>query len=205
MKKLTQKQLDRILTLHENGVKKCLTHKLAKFNNVDLSFLNFRNRDLSYISFDNCNLTYTDFYNCCLYLSTFKNTDLTKAAFYSATLSFTQFDNVVLQDTNFLCASLQYTKLKNSDLSTADIDGAILNGITSTKNYIQLYLSIADYLSIIYCIEDNIVWYNNKKFPLEELQPLITADYADNKYALNLAKEFINQLQIARLNPNDFN
>lgn len=117
MKKLTRKEIDKILENHQHWLKKDCENwekMKAKFCGVDLCGVDLSHANLRGADFFESDLSQADFYR----------TDLGGASFICAKLNETTFYNANLRGAYFNEANLYKTKFYESNLKGAVLDGA---------------------------------------------------------------------------------
>ena len=127
MKKLTQKKLDKMLDLHQEGLKNSAEDLLADFTGMDLSNLDFEGSNISHANFtdadlscanligvdvSDCNFTNTNLFKADLHRADLFQANLTKANLYKSRLSEADFRYTILTD-----ACLGQAKLYRTDFS----------------------------------------------------------------------------------------
>ena len=103
MKKINQKELNKILELHEKWLNNEKGGVKLDLSNTDLINTNLESVDLSYSDLEGANLSYTNLRNVDLRCANLTNSNLSCANLYEANLS----------NANLSCADLTNAKLEN--------------------------------------------------------------------------------------------
>lgn len=124
MEKLTQGQLDALVSLHERFLDGRIGGRRAMLKRVDISGLSLADKNLRQADFSGCNMREMD-----LAFTIFQ-----EATLYACDLSFSN-----LIHTNFIRADMRGARIESANLAGADLERADLRGgaLTSDGNYAQ--------------------------------------------------------------------
>lgn len=139
MKKISQKELDRLIDEHERWLNEQLKggHELILIN-YDLSYLSIENRDLSEVQFCDCDMSSMKVKNCKLLNTVFSFSDFEETLFECCDFLNTSFHRTNLVNSNFISCSLTNVDLVGANLSSAEIRDCKLEDIT-TNPYTSFY------------------------------------------------------------------
>lgn len=124
LERLTQGQLDALVSLHERYLEGRIGGRRANLRKVDISGLNLSYKNLRQADFSGCDMKHMNL----------AFTNFQEASLYACDLS---FSNVI--HTNFVRADLRGARIENANLSGADLERADLRGgaLTSNGTYAQ--------------------------------------------------------------------
>lgn len=125
MKKINQKELNKILDLHKKWLDDKTDGKRGNLSytdlsELDLSCVNLRGADLRHADLSNSDLSYADL----------RGANLRHANLEGADLSYVDLSNTNLSYVNLRGANLIYVNLRGANLSYADLSNADLSNIT---------------------------------------------------------------------------
>ena len=126
MKKINQKELNKILELHEKWLNNEKGGVKLDLSNTDLINTNLESVDLSYSDLEGANLSYTNLRNVDLRCANLTNSNLSCANLKYANLTNSNLSCADLTNANLRNAYLEYADLKNTDVSCADLTNANL-------------------------------------------------------------------------------
>ena len=126
MEKITQKELDKKVELHQEWVKDTNKGKKLVLNDYDLSNLSLINVNLKYVDLSGSDLSYVNFFNSNLRYADLGNTNLFSADLRYTNLGVTYLHNSDLRYADLEDANLVESKLMDSNLSYADLRHANL-------------------------------------------------------------------------------
>lgn len=139
MKKITQKELDKKVELHQEWVKDINKGKRLVLNGYDLSnlslvdlnlkYVDLSGSNLSYVNFFNSNLRYADLGNTNLFSADLRYTNLGVAYLHNSDLRYADLEDAILIDSNMSGSNLSYADLRCVNLLNANLRNCKLDNI----------------------------------------------------------------------------
>lgn len=169
-----------IKTSVESAVNCGILLKNINLDHTDLHGINLSGLDLSGASFYNTNLSNANLSNSYLKGSNLQNTIL---------------KNANMSNTNLISANLEGANLKGTILNNVDLREANLSKTITDKRYIQISCIGCDKEIIIYCFDDDIVWYGCFRYTLEKFEIEIIKKNEYNNQYLKEYLGFINYIK----------
>ena len=126
---MEQKELDKIIKLHEEWIVGNCDGKYVDFSNTDLSNTNLNGVNLNYINFNNANLANANLSNTNLGFANLIDTDLSNTDLSGANLSYASLIGANLSGANLVNSILSYANLSDAVLDNANLSGATLNWV----------------------------------------------------------------------------
>ena len=150
MKKITQKELDKKVELHQEWVKDINKGKRLVLNGYDLSNLSLvdlnlkyvvlNGSDLSYVNFFNSNLRYAELSNTNLFSADLRYTNLGVAYLHNSDLRYADLEDANLVESKLMDSNLSYADLRHANLLSANLSNCKLdNTKLSQANTNQVY------------------------------------------------------------------
>ena len=124
---MKQKELYKIIELHEEWLAGSCDSKRADLSNEDLSNVDLSNADLSYANLSGADLEYANLSGANLSNANLSNANLNNANLNNADLSSANLNSADLNDANLIVTNLSNANLNNANLSGADLNDANLS------------------------------------------------------------------------------
>ena len=153
MKNYTNNELEKILDMHKEWVKKG-KGEIADLSNVDMSNVDLSNTNLHNVDLNNSDLNNSDLRNADL-----SNTNLSSTNLHNTNLSNTNLNNAYLCNADLSNAYLSNAYLINADLSNADLRNADLRN--ADLHNVDLHNTIGNGKEVktLLCFEPYIINY----------------------------------------------
>ncbi|WNM51030.1 hypothetical protein Alsa3_CDS0161 [Staphylococcus phage Alsa_3] len=127
MKKITQKELDKRIELHQEWVRDNSKGEPLDLVNCDLSYLSVADVDLRFADLIDCDLSYVTILNSNLRYANLKGSKLGFADLTNSDLGDAKLHNTDLSYTKLRSTNLSFAYLKESNLAFTDLRHAILS------------------------------------------------------------------------------